>query len=161
MEKSPREADSHSASQEIPDLLQNPKVHYRVHKSQMNSVHNFPPYFLTIHSNIILLSMPRQSLPFRFSDQNVVCISHNSLRATCSAHLILLDVITLITFREAPHYAVFFSLPSNKYKLHSRRVYENINFAECLLPFWTVFWLPVSSRMGVKLGLAPYDKTTE
>jgi hypothetical protein len=28
------EADSHSASQEIIRPLQNPKVHYRVHKSQ-------------------------------------------------------------------------------------------------------------------------------
>jgi len=54
------EADSHSASQEIPILLWNRKVRYPVHNSpplvsvfsQMNPVHTFPPYFHKIHSNI-------------------------------------------------------------------------------------------------------------
>jgi len=48
------------------------------------------PCFLVIHSNIIFLSIHRsseRSLPFRFSDQNTVCISH----ATWTANLILLD----------------------------------------------------------------------
>jgi hypothetical protein len=70
MDKSPTwEADSHSASQEIPRLLWNPKVHYRVHKSQqlvpvlceMHPVHNFSPYVLQIYSNIILPFTPSSS----------------------------------------------------------------------------------------------------
>jgi len=61
------EASSHSARQEIPHLLWNPKV--SVHKgppvvpilSQMHSVHTFPPHFPKIHSNIIIPSKPRYS----------------------------------------------------------------------------------------------------
>jgi hypothetical protein len=62
MEQSPsREANSHSASPEIPPFLWNPKVHYRVHNSpplipilsQMKPVHNFPSYFPNIQSNVI------------------------------------------------------------------------------------------------------------
>jgi hypothetical protein len=52
MEQSSWEANSHSASQEIPCLLQDLKIHYQVHKSpplvptenQMNSVQTFSPF---------------------------------------------------------------------------------------------------------------------
>jgi hypothetical protein len=79
----------YSASQEIPRLLWNPKVHYRVHNSPtlvpilslMHPVHTFPPYFPNIHSNITIPSTPRSSewsLPFRFSNQDTVRISRLS-----------------------------------------------------------------------------------
>jgi hypothetical protein len=59
MEQSP---DSHSASQEIPPILWNPKVHQLVHKSpppvpdlsQLTSVHTVQ-HFPKIRFNIILL----------------------------------------------------------------------------------------------------------
>jgi hypothetical protein len=77
MEQSPLETNSYSASQ-IPHLLRNPKVLYRVHKSpgpypeaDESSPYTFPTYFSKVHFNIILLSTPKSSegsLPFRFSD---------------------------------------------------------------------------------------------
>jgi hypothetical protein len=52
MQRSPSEADSHSASQQISHLLWNPKVYYRVHKglilSEINPLHIFAPYFSSI-----------------------------------------------------------------------------------------------------------------
>jgi hypothetical protein len=69
MERSPREANGHSATQEILRILWNQKFRHSVHNipplvpilSQMNPVHTFPPYFPKIHFNTIFLPTTRSS----------------------------------------------------------------------------------------------------
>jgi len=80
MEHTPScETICHTASQEIPCLLWDPKVCYHVHKSQplatilsqMNPVCTLLPYFCKIHSNIIFpftLTFSNWSHPVRHSD---------------------------------------------------------------------------------------------
>jgi hypothetical protein len=56
------EVASRSATQDLPNILRNPKVHYRVHKSplcslsssQINPFHTIPPYLSMINFNVII-----------------------------------------------------------------------------------------------------------
>ena len=87
MEQNPSwEANWFSASQEIPRILWNPKVHYRSQKcpppvpiqSQIDPVYTPISDFLKIHFNIILPSMsgsPKWFLSFRFPHRNSVYVS--------------------------------------------------------------------------------------
>ena len=87
MESSPSsEANWFSATQEIPQIVWKPKVHYRIHKclppvpilSQVDLVHTPTSYFFKIYLTIILPSMtesPKWSLSYRFLHQNPVYAS--------------------------------------------------------------------------------------
>ena len=99
------EAKWFAASQEIPCISRNPKVCYRTHKrplsvsilGQPNPVHITTSQLLEIHPNIIhpsMLRSPQWSSSPRFPHQDPIHPLSSPIRATCPAHLILLDFIT-------------------------------------------------------------------
>ena len=99
------EANWFAACQEIPRISRNPKVHYRTHKrpppvpilGQPSPVHIPTSHLLEIHPNIIHPSTPRSpqwSLSLRFPHRDPIHPLPSPIRATCPAHLILLDFIT-------------------------------------------------------------------
>ena len=99
------EANWFAASREIPRISRNPKVHYRTHKHPPPISILGPPspvriptsYLPEIHPNVIHPSTPRPpqwSLSLRLSHQDPIHPLSSPIRATCPAHLILLDSIT-------------------------------------------------------------------
>ena len=90
------EANRFAASQEIPHISRNPKVHYRTHKrpppvpilGQPNLVHIPTSHLLEIHPNIIHPSTPRSpqwSPSLRFPHQDPIYPLSSPIRATCPA----------------------------------------------------------------------------
>jgi len=90
MEQSPSsEANWFAASQQIPHILWNLKVHYRIHKcppslpilSQLDPVHTPTSHFLNIHLNIILPSkyihtyihIPKLQIMSHYTNETITC----------------------------------------------------------------------------------------
>ena len=93
------------ASQEIPRISRNPKVHYRTHKrpppvsilGQPNPVHIPTSHHLEMHPNIIHPSTPRSpqwSLSLRFPHKDPIHPLSSPIRATCPAHLIVVTELS-------------------------------------------------------------------
>jgi len=98
------EANWFAASQEIPCISRNPKVHYRTNKrpptvsilGQPNPVHITTSHLPKIHPNIIHPSTPRSpqwSPSLRFPHRDPIHPLSSLIRATCPTHLILLYFI--------------------------------------------------------------------
>jgi hypothetical protein len=97
------EAANCAATQELTNILWNPKVHYRVHKSpplvtilsQNDPVHTTPSYLRSIltPSTHLRLVLPNGLLP-----SDIPTKIFSPIRATICAHLIFLNVIILIMF---------------------------------------------------------------
>jgi hypothetical protein len=103
MEQSPSwEAKTPWATQEIPRILWNPNVHHRIHNipppvpilSQIDLVHAPHPTsqrFILILSSHLRLGLPSGLLPSGFPTKALYAPLFSPIRATCPAHLSLLD----------------------------------------------------------------------
>jgi len=106
MQQSPSwEVNRFSASQEIPQIVWNPKVHYCIHRcpppgpilSQLDPVHSPTSNFLKTHLNLsshLLLGLPSGIFPSGFPTKAPYVPLLSPIRVTCPAHLIILDFIT-------------------------------------------------------------------
>ena len=105
------EANRSSAGQEIPHISWNPNVHYGIHNSpppaamlsQINPLH--APHHTLWRSSSILsshlhLGLPSGLFSSGFPTKNLYTPLPSLLPATCSAHLILLYLITQTIFGE-------------------------------------------------------------
>ena len=115
------EANWFAASQEIPRISWNPKVHYRTHKrpppvpilGQPNPVHMPTSHLLEIHPNIsthLCLGLPSGLFPSGFTTKTIYTPLSSPICATCPTHLILLESPAQYWVRStnhlAPHYAI-------------------------------------------------------
>jgi len=109
MERSlPCETNNRSADQEFNRFLRNLKVQCQIHnnqmfdpfKSQINLIHNLAASLFKSHFNIIILSMSRSPSVLSSAFLTFLDIPHFSVCATIPVHVILVDVLIIISGEE-------------------------------------------------------------
>ena len=129
------EANWFAASQEIPCISRNPKVHYRTHKrpppvpilGQPNPVHIPTSHLLEIHPNIIHASTsrnPQRSLSLRFPHQDPI---HPPSPHQYAPHA---QPISMINNSQKTHPASLSSRTAMAATSHNYRIFS---------PFWSQF----------------------
>ena len=152
-----------AASQEIPRISRNPKVHYRTHNrpptvsklSQPNPVHIPTSHLLEIRPNIIHPSTPRSpqcSLSLRFPQQEPIHPLSSPTRATCPAHrkrIMLLLINALFTY----FYTFYQNLQHWKTKSIQKTAPSLAHWLLCVLHMWRNRF--VLSHSAILLVISP------
>jgi hypothetical protein len=123
-----REAANCAATRELPSILWNPKVRYRVHKSpplvpilsQFDPIHTTPTYLFKVHFNIFAhlhFGLPSCLFPSGFPT-NILCIHifQPSCYIPCPSHPPWLDYSNYIWRRENLQRNNRYFLPKNHMK---------------------------------------------
>ena len=133
------EANWFAASQEIPRISWNPKVHYRTHKrpppmpilGQPNPVHIPTSHLLEIHPNIIHPSTPRSpqwSLSLRFPHQDPIHppLLPHTRHMPCPSHYSRFIYIYIYTLTHThTHIYIYISVNLGVFKFLDRKQQEH------------------------------------
>ena len=151
------EANNFSTSQEIPHISYNTKLHHHFHnclplvplQSQISPVHTLLFYSSQIHSllsNIFVSASSKWSFSTDFPTKTLYAFPFFPLHTAGPAHLILLDLITLIMF------GVRYTAPCCAVKLHK-------TFC-CLQNYSINYWISEGvPRRKIVMGMPLYGQS--